>query len=85
MVQEPEEPKPVVAIDTKKEVAPAQKSDHPGAGLFNAPLNLFEPAYKSHPASCLCALCESAIKAGLKEDRRPKKTEEKKPARKWKR
>lgn len=74
----PAEPPTVVAIDTKKELP---KSAHPGAGVFNAPLDLFEPAYKSHVVSCSCALCESAVKAGLKEDRRTKKEEKKPPNR----
>lgn len=70
----------IVNVGTK-----TPKSPHPGGGLFNAPTDLFEPAYKSHPSDCRCMICESAIKAGLKEDRRPKKNEEKKPAKRGRR
>ena len=42
------------------------ETQHPGAGVFNAPENLNEPEYKSHPAKCICFLCNSARQAGLK-------------------
>jgi hypothetical protein len=77
--QPPTSPRP------KSEPAgPLFAGSHPGAGIFNAANDLSEPEYKSHDADCPCFLRESAIKAGLKPDKRVKK-EEKKTAKRGRR
>lgn len=82
--QPPAVPKPIAVPRPKTEPAGPLFAKHPGAGIFNAADDLSEPQYKSHSPECSCFLCESAIKAGLKDDKRAKK-EEKKPAKRGRR